>query len=781
MKGFLQKIGIMMLSFSLIFCGGSSTSSTSSGNEDNGNDGEEVGDSNVQALQIGEQMSLVTATDDEDNPSLNGGLFANVIRQVVPTSGDYVNDQPEVYVFDESMEQLDTINNILCMIKQTRYSAMVNQGTYIALVDEDKCDRRGDRSSESSNQSSGQAQEFNEWVVTSTRADNDSDQVVQFWLDNSYEDFGEVVEEEIRAEIVISEGASEDNPFGIFTMNFTSFSEGEVFMTGHLSSSLTDVDFNHLQMVMDEASGFSTEINAILTPGEDEGVAYITNSFDGEGNPFGDDEGPQGGFEETVLVAFNASHYLTRFIFDEETKEGCLDRQNFRKNVWQYNLYEESGDQVEINGGFPIRTSEGYHGWASYWGIWLPEHLVDVTDGLEVIDERDDSEYTVQVGKGRLIRRTKSELTLDDIQGDTLQMWDEESAGMIYVEWDGSDLLKTAEETCSEDEEFGFTCEIEALEEAEVLDLEPFQWLGLWKQGLGGLDLVVPESGELSGDMEVPYYQEEFVSPSDPVFVDGELELQCVFECLKPNLTEDEIAFGEVFQENRDSFNEEQELQDPYLYTVDAEEFDLFYEGESTAYPADIDADQGGPYSWGVMTGAMVTTDVVLENPWEIWSQDVTYSWETGPNEWNKHTALLDSEGDAVEFDEPLHCLYQSEDDGTFFLEYNGEGELHGIPFEQVEVEEGSDFEHWVASFVLDNGTELTCNDGEEEALYYTKAMVVEQSMLRVEADECQALNVDAVQNTVGATTVVYEDPEIGERPEVTDAPAVIGGVLQDS
>lgn len=787
MKGLMSKFLVLMMSLSLVFCGGSSTTSSSSGSGSGSGEGSGEGGSgdgsSVSALQIAEQMSLVTAQDTSTNANLNpgvGGLFANIIRAAVPTTGDYISDDDEVqtYVFDESMESLDTINNILCSIRQTRYTAMLNQGNYIALVDEAKCDRRGDRSDESSNQSSGQTQEFSEWIVNSSRASNDAPQIITFWLDEGQSSEGEDGEshgpssDEIRAELVITEGASDTNPFGLFTMNFTGYTDGEATMTGHLSSSLTDVDYIHLQMVMDESDQFSSTINAVLTPGEDEGVAYVTNtfSFDGGGGPAGPDaEG--GEFSETVLVAFNSNRYLTRFIVEDQEFGGCLDRENYRTNVWQYNLYDEEGERVSLNGGFPVRSEEGYHGWASYWGIWLPEHLVTLEDGMTLTDDEDNS-YTVQMGQGRLIRRTRSELTLDDLEGDSMQTWDEQEGTVIQVEWNGTALVKTATENCDQN-----GCQYVALDEPEALDLEPYQWIGLWKQGLGGVDLVVPESGELSGDMSVPYYKEEFVSPSDDIFADGNVQMQCVFECLKPNLSGDDLNSGDAFLANKDDFNEEQEI-DPYIYTFDADAFDLLYQGDSTSFPTDGEVDQFAPYAWGIMSGAMVLSDVELVNPWEIWDQEVTYTWETGPNEWNRHTALLDSEGVAVEFDQPMSCLYQHDDEGTFFLDYNGEGELHGIPYERI-TSDDSDFEHWEAVFTIPNGSEMTCNNGESDALYYSKAMVVEQSMIKLNEGECSALNVDAVQDTLGEATVEYEDPELGERPTVDGDPAVIGGILQ--
>ena len=722
MKGIYQYLlnllsGVLVVL--LISCsGGGGGGSTSSG-----------GGTDVTGLEVADQMALVSAS------------ISSLLKFQVPTLGNYVTDLAEVYVYDESMSVLDMINEILCKFEQTRYADLVNQGTFVALIDGNLCGHREDQSSEQSDQSSSLSQDFETWTCNSSREDNSSDEIVQCWIPaagSSEDPF-----DEIRAEAVITAGKSDEHPFGIFSMNFVGY-YGEVqTMTGNLSSTANADGNVEFAMVLNAGDVFSEETHAIIAPDGSSGQAYahfIESFFDDE---------------ETINVAFNESHYLTDY---GDGDAECLDRLNFDQNVWEYNLYDATGARVTRNSGVGIKYDDNQYGWAGYYGIWLDDQESTDINGLEVTSDDGEIPYTVFQGAGRLIKRTKGTLVLGDFVDDIFNMWNDEDGTNLQVKWNGTDLVKIGTETCNEN-----GCEFEEIAE-EAVTLEPNQWLGLWKQGLGNVDIVVPDNGALSNEMDVPYYAEEFVAPSDPVFADGTtLILGCYQQCPKATLSQEEVDNGDIYLDDVT-----EEGAEPYTYIIDSN-YTLTFNDEPVVFNDGVDLSMSSN-SWGMMSGAMVTSDVVLENPWEVWSQDITYGWETGPNSWNKYSGILDSNGDAVVFEAPLNCLYSDEEAGTFVLDYSGEGQLWGIPFE-VETDEESGFEYWRAVFVIPDGSEVVC-DGDT---YYTKAMVIEQSMQEVDASECSDLTIESV----GAPEDTFLDPGLDAAPEVTDAPAVIGGVLQ--
>lgn len=700
-----------------------------------------TGGSGVTALEIADQMALVTASESGTSSSLSA-----LVKLAVPASGDYLTDQPEIWVYDESMQALDLINEILCSVEQTAYASKLNAGDYIALIDVTACEgRRQDRSSEGSNQSSSESREFETWVVNSSRVDDSSPQVVTFWLQvapGAQDPF-----DEIRAKLTITAAKSDSNPYGEFSMNFIGYTEGTQTMTGSLSSSTTSSGLVEFQMILEAGSALQEQTHAIITADGLSGQAYVSRS----GN-FGMDS-----YNETANVAFDEGHYLADF--EERTK--CLDRQNFRKNVWEYNLYNAAGDRLERNSGMSIKVGDNDHnyGWADYYGVWIPEHLGTIAAGDQVTNEDGTATYTVFQGGGHLIRRTRQDLTLGDFLGDTFYMWDQNASQTFLVRWDGTNIVKFGIDQCNQN-----GCSQTTIPEENVT-LEPNGFIGLWKQGLGNLDIVVPESGQLSNSLAVPLYKEEFVTPSDSIFASGDLTIKCYSMCPKAPLTAADFNSGDLFE--TDITDSE---TDPYIYTISATDMTLKRNGESVTIALGTPIDPSSPNFWGFRSGAMVTTSTTVDNPWDVWSKETQYTYEAGPNNWNFYTALLDSNGEAVSFEAPLKCLYQDAVNGTYYLDYHGEGRLFGIPYEKVESDD-SEFEMWVAQFIIDDGTELDC-DGTP---YYTKAMAIEQSMAEVDASACSALSISGV----GAPENQFTDPEVGTMPTVTDAPAVIGGIVQ--
>lgn len=841
---FISYLGGFFFLLFIASCGGS-------GGGSSGSTGSGTG------IEIAEQMALVNADE-----SAFSTLVRGVMKNAAPTGGDYVNDQAKIYVYDESMQVLDTINEILCMVDQTRYADLVNQGDYVALIDKNLCGRNDNHSSDGDNQSSAQSQDFETWTVNSSRADDSSPEIVQFWFTkgdgSSDEGF-----DEIRAQITITGAKSEAHPFGLFSMDFVGYVEGVQSMSGNLAS-VENADGNtEFEMTMEASDSSGMEqTHAILAP-DGSGSAYALSSFamDGtEGGGSGDGGGSSGSAlrkevltNEETTVAYDANHYLANF----GDKTSCRDRANLTNNVWEYNLYDSAGTRVTRNSGFGLKYGEHNWGWAGYYGVWLPDE-VDLSTSPEVTKADDGTPYTVFQGNGRLIKRTRDTLQLGDFIGDIFQYWQQPSYGVgefatvwdlanviwqtsanvnafynpedstltveakepgtagnsisisgtggftvsgtrlsggssstmasatvtigelsttgdtltigtdiftkvmeqegqnIQVEWDGSNFIKLGVQECGET---GCTF---TETDPEAITTEANAWMGLYKDGLGQLDLVVPDDGIITNDMDIPFYSEAFVAPTDTDLAGGNLTLECYQQCPMPNLTADDLNSNPFYTDVTE------EGADPYEYVFDTDTYTLMYNGEPVTVTEGTDL-SSSTYSWGVRTGAMVTNDITVGSPWEIWSEDVVYNWETGPNPWNKYTTIIDADGNTPTFEAPLKCRYDDPDNGIYFLDYSGPGQLQGIPFTEI-TSEGSDFSHWVAAFTIADGSELTC-DGDT---YYSKAMSVEQSMPEVDEAECAGLSTD-----IGAPTNTFTDPGMDSAPTVTDAPKAISGVLQ--
>ncbi len=154
-------------------------------------------------------MSVVTVNEGHAFPTAQ-------IPDGFPPNSDYATDASRSYVYDPSMRSLQTVNMILCLLKQTAFSGLVNEGLYNAQIDEASCQGGGEGGGETG-QSSGQMQQLSVWVVETVRANNDSVQTLHFWIPDTDDEDGE---QSFRAQMTITEGVSAENPFGVFDLNW---------------------------------------------------------------------------------------------------------------------------------------------------------------------------------------------------------------------------------------------------------------------------------------------------------------------------------------------------------------------------------------------------------------------------------------------------------------------------------------------------------------------------------------------------------------------------------
>lgn len=101
---------------------GGSTSSTSTG---------------TTALSVASKVSVVDAknaggvTNALKLPKL---YLTAIFTSTIPPASDYFKDAQTDYVHEGSAQALNSVNEILFMMAQTRYDAMVNRGSYKAQI-----------------------------------------------------------------------------------------------------------------------------------------------------------------------------------------------------------------------------------------------------------------------------------------------------------------------------------------------------------------------------------------------------------------------------------------------------------------------------------------------------------------------------------------------------------------------------------------------------------------------------------------------------------------------
>jgi hypothetical protein len=305
----------------------------------------------------------------------------------------------------------------------------------------------------------------------------------------------------------------------------------------------------------------------------------------------------------------------------------------------------------------------------------------------------------------------------------------------------------------------------------------------MWSQSLGGSVSYV------AADDHITYWKQTFVNPTDEVFADGDdVALYGYVDCLKGEITEQQAQSGDVFQTN--SFD----VETPHRYLLRKSDMTLWLDEEgdaSSLVSCTLVAGahpQGGPFQWGLRTGPLLTDTGELENTFGLWNQDVFYTWETGANSWNKLSILLDDDGDAIAFDPPLQFSYQHslENDAngdptyagkTFLLNYNGPGDLWGIPMQPTDLDNDGFMDRFYPQFSITDGVLLGPN-GEE---YVIKGVDKELTLLLADPSLCAGQTIGPVGALPLPDGSDYVAPNIGPKPVIHEPPAVIDGVVQTS
>ncbi len=772
------------------------------------------------ALVVTEKVSVVDAKSASPSPEWLGGAavkplliggFQLALDQL-PADSDYNKDVTNVYVEERSTQNFNTVNQILCMIGQTQYDTMLNKGAYKALIDSNQCaSNKSDASSagqDAQDQSSGSSRpKYEMWTVESSRADNSSAEILKAWV-HEEADHGEPAKV-IFARVVITEGKSDSNPYGIFTLNFRGAPAADLTQTifrGILKAERDSLTGKVLLKFVESGNHGSGPEGSEVT------LDRAADGASGAGSLHASRTDNSGGTpvvrEVSFDIAYDSSHFLRK---DKTTNaEVCLNRNVFDESAWTYSLYSSTdGNRVIRHSGFSIKKDNAY-GWMGYWGLWLPEG-VTVNNG-DTVNKHDystntDTPYTVVKAGGKLKKHTRKLITLGDIKNIPLG-WNECTGvgpcANYQVVWTGTAFNKIAQQSQSD---FTWT----SLNPVVPFDMSALNWgeLNFYSESLSGQVRVKLNTDPLSTDPHCSYISGKFdcsaagiVSNSTPVIFYAQdivypndavpATLACFDNC--PNATAAGVDTSNPF------FPFAQATANNY--TFETATMLLKYQGNAVVQTAAIPN-----FDFGIMSGALFEPTSANLNllkcdwdanqtcGWKAWSElPVFYSWETGLKDWNRFTALKDAGGSIVKFDPPLQVEYihaqtnpsmpdYKYNGSKFYLQYSGFGNLQGIPGKCVNMDTGLEANcssggsngsiQWVAAFTIPNGA--TATDGSNA--YFVKALEKSQRM-RQDAAGCGSLSASLSAYTL-PTIADWVDPNIGDEPVLSTPPAVIGGIVQ--
>ncbi|MBT0662892.1 hypothetical protein KI809_01160 [Geobacter pelophilus] len=770
------------------------------------------GGGSATALTVAGSVSVVDAKADS---TVTGKVMPLALPGVIPTTAAYYTDKTNVYVDERAADALGTVNEILCMVSQTKYDAMLNKGPYKALVDKKLCSSsKGDAansgaSSQQQGTSAGEVPDYQTFILDVTRADNNSPQIAQVWVEQSEQGQKQM----IHAKFTVSKSADTTNPYGEFTMSFIGYpivagveDTANPFMKGTIGAQ-TNTATGKVELSFYEEGNYGF--------GAESRVAKL-NKTDGSGSVKSTNANDAFEFD----FAFNDNFFMRKN--KSNNAEFCMDRTNFERSVWRYGLYDvASGDRIDRKGGFPVKYSAGgtdYFGFVGYWGINFSEN-VNPADGAQIFKQEygpttTETAYTLFKKDGKLKKHIKKGTTLGMIKGIPLDSF--EGGTNKRYEWNGSNFVLKQQMNCSNNQCFW---EDTASSNLNTSSLQ-FNELNFWSESLGG-QVRVKLSCTMSGDgpgvpptqnctapndaNNVVYYVENVVMPGETI----PASLACFQNCPNPatvTTSNPFFAMGNMFVASAPSQNVI--TDNAKSYTFDSTNMVLKSSG-APVVATTLDASN----QWGVNSGPLfdptdaTNLDALACNMpngmggttaatcgWQTGNLAVYYTWETGSNNWNKLTALKKSDGTFEAFEQPLRVTYDKSQTGAgpnYSLDYSGFGQLNGIPGKCVNANTGADVTctnsrdvRWVPQFYIKLGDKVV--NGTTE--YLVKPLDVSQRMIGVALTNCTGAGLAYTSYTLPASIVAagWVDPALGLRNATTTrqnavkaAPAVIGGVLQ--
>lgn len=643
-----------------------------------------------------------------------------------PANSPYVTDAQNSQVQDATSQSIGQVNMIACIMSSMRPDALVNQGPYIALIDQNKCNAAKQTSTSNSASSGGasQAPSYMTAVVNSTRTSNTDPMVVSAWI--SITDGPNNTPATVYAHISATAPPSSSAPYGAFRLDYCGKASG---ITGCVLNGFMQAGSGTLSYYeADQSGGGGNQTTALqlgnVGSSSGSGSVSVMQSQNGQSQ------------SQAYNFAYNADYFYRQ---DGSNQYECFSRDAADPatmfSVWQYGLYDSStGAEINLNSGFPIQYSVSgttYQGFVGYYGLSVPAGAPAPASGSMVQKVNyqggaaTTANYTLVSNGGTLSRYTRQSTTLKSIdqlqlnvfvgsnQGSSLP----DSNAQYVMNWNEATLqfVATGEMQCSQN-----GCQTVPLSNGQSsIAVDPSFWssTGLqgWSQSLGngGVFIALNSAGTPIDSTTVVYYAQDLVYPDDPSLP---ATLYCVDNCpsaasLQAYLTQG--AGGAVSSPYiNSSYNDYQPTGTPVSYSLngntllggDGSNAAVVYT-DANAYAQAAQQDpNGGQYQNGVMTGHLVAnladaqcgTDPQTNQPqycdWTMASAPVYYQWQTGANSWNQFNALKDSNNAFVHFDAPLNVNftvpantsgslpYGNYANTNMVLQYGGFGNLWGIP-----------------------------------------------------------------------------------------------------
>ncbi len=746
----------------------------------------------------------------------------------------YNNDPQSSAVEDVTSEGISQVNRLTCILAGTRPEALVNQGTYTALVDESKCDS-GIPSATSNADESGSIQtgSYLRAVVDASRASNDDPMISKAWIDKN-EDGGY---QGIDVHVSASEAPSIANPYGVFRLDFCGLyqtgpyclSEGYLQAAndgiGYFQSKQRETEHgtvNQFTALRLNASGTTAGSGRMHVRGIDDNARYFDMDFAFSYNP-------------------------TLFRRATSDSDACFSRDASDPgagiSVYRYGLYDaDTGARVTRNSGFVFEYNRGgsiYRSYLGYYGLSSSSPIAFMDSGSTVhkIDSADgqapvSTPYTFIKAAGKLTKYTRQVRTLRSIDKvrftSSFSVADAQrlprglaSPGLTYEQYwdDAAGVFKvTPIGMCqgsgvSSSRVGGWQTACLPIGQEQEVPLSFYQarggFLG-WSQFLDAdlsINLQSVTAPLDSAAVAVSYRTQELVYPSElPT------NLFCLRDCPTAATLNSYFSLSSPSPFVAASINNvgatpasnvvQYHTDNSSALLVDATD-------RAVTYTYDLGSPAPPEAGWGVRTGRLFPTlaatkcaddpDSYCESA--VDGLEIYYQWATGPSNDNQFAGLQDSNGDFVRFEAPLRITFDVPTDAPYGeyagrnidLMYSGFGQLSGIPtvcISRMTNERAiggcADFNTYpVPAFAIPFDVMLG-KVASGETTYLVKWLKRGIRFARKDASSCSAAGLDLPGEVVLPSVEDLKNPAhpisgtyIGTKPDLDGPPRVIDGEVK--
>ena len=804
MKNFTNLLIFLgIISFVIMGCAKSDSSSSSASATATASDGDTdtvvSASSGSGALTLSSKVSLVSSNASASATSRTA--FSHFGSDNFTSDKEISIDETETFVYERSADAFKTANSILCWMGQTRAGEMIGQGNYKAQIDKSQCGESDGNSN---------APKYEMWTVNSTRADGEP-MIVNAWIPQDMDEDG-TEDSVIYAQSKVYRSPSADYPWGHFKMTFSlrqgTTTSGTEFFKGYLRTKKKKDGSNVLQFYNPslESDGSTSQYSvAVRKKSGGSGTAITTM-------PQQDQSGLTGE-QKSYKIAFSDKYFYKQKKVGSTTSDPvCLRRDNYLQAAHRYGLYHDNGSRLNINSGFPIKaTTSGtdYYGYIGYYGLWMPS-AAGVGDNSTVAKmdfsgaaDQTGTNYTVRSWGGKLTKWTKKTVTLSSIKNIPLTWRDQtDSYKSKRVYWNGS--------TFKIDGEISSTNMMEDVSESTLtLTSSNAPWgFHFYSQALGGDGSLQLTYGSYpnhttpsapSDSTNVNFNTRESVFPGDSV----PSKLACYSNCPNPAT----MASGNqstAFYDFQGTDNAS--ATNAYMYSFDNTTSGMVLKQDNDSASVVL-ASANSNFPHGMHSGILFDNTTANYNslrcswdnnsicPWDG-RTDLSnfYTWETGTNDWNKLTVLVNtSDNSSVKFEPPMSVKYthsgtgsnsgKSYDTSSFYLEYGGFGNLWGLPSFCISKKNGDkvscandDSTRYVEDIMVPAYGDVT-QTADGSTNYIVKPLEIEQTMKKASSasvctDAGLAFGDISLPDESG-----YTAPDMTVMPVVEGPPAVVGGV----